>query len=450
MMTFYEGVFYFFIYSILGWLAEVLFEKVTTDHFVNKGFLNGPICPIYGFGALLFLLCLRPFQGNFLLVFFFSFVLATFLEYITDYVLEHLFHKRWWDYRDYAFNLNGRVCLLFSLFWGCGGVIILYFIHPIVMKTVSHISEDVGIIFLICLIVLFLLDLVITVIAMVKLSNMIDELVILPIKVKAELVKAYKAAIGKLSSIQKRILNAFPDLTTLTDTIVLQELRKYLKKEQKKVIEPTEHPVFLKVYHLLCFFVFGSLLGFVFENIVCFIQYGTFYSRKGLIYGPFVPIYGGGLVLFILFFGNAKSNSKLFWGGMLVGGTFEYLCSLVQEYAFGTRSWYYTKNFLNFAGRTSPFHMAIWGFLTFLFMKVFYKTIVNWFNMIKTKWKKFIVVVIVLFMGFDISISWIAAVREKDRHYGIAPRNSFEIWLDKTYPDERMDRIFSNKWWADQ
>ncbi len=448
MMSFYEGVFYLFIYSVLGWTAEVLYEKVTTDRFINKGFLNGPLCPIYGFGAVFFLICLKPFQGHFLLVFLFSFLIATFLEYIASFILEYLFHKRWWDYRDYAFNLNGRVCLLFSSFWGVGGVLILYFIHPIVMKAVSNIPQHVGIVFLCCVAFFILLDLFMTMKATLKLSHIIDELVIKTAEVKKEAGSIYKTYASRLGTMQRRILQAFPDFTTLVDSEVLSEIRKYLIKEKKKPVVPKESKSFLTLYHLLCFFVLGSFVGFIFENIVCFIQYGTFYSRKGLIYGPFVPIYGGGLVLFILFFGNAKSNSKLFWGGMMVGGAFEYICSLVQEYVFGTRSWYYTKNFLNFAGRTSPFHMTLWGCLTFLFMKVFYKSIVDLLNKVKTNWKHVLVVLILVFMGFDIGISWVASVRQKDRHYGIAPCNAFEVWLDKTYPDERLDRIFSNKWWA--
>ena len=134
--SFPELLLLFFIYAFLGWCAEVAFAACKHGRFVNRGFLNGPLCPIYGFGLLIVVLFLRPVQENLPLLFLGSFLLTTLLELITGVVLEKLFHTRWWDYSGMPLNIGGYVCLLFSLIWGAACVLILKWVHaPIYMLT---------------------------------------------------------------------------------------------------------------------------------------------------------------------------------------------------------------------------------------------------------------------------------------------------------------------------
>ena len=116
----YQLLWYFFIYAVLGWCVEVIFCTATTGQWVNRGFLNGPLCPIYGFGMVIVLLCLTPLQGSLPLLFLGSFLLTSALELVTGFVLKKAFHTTWWDYSDQPFNLGGYVCLGFSLAWGLG------------------------------------------------------------------------------------------------------------------------------------------------------------------------------------------------------------------------------------------------------------------------------------------------------------------------------------------
>ena len=113
----YYLLWFFFIYAFLGWCTEVCFVALKTGTFVNRGFLNGPVCPIYGFGALVVLTALEPLRDHLLLLFLGSMALTSLLEYLTGLLLEKLFYQRWWDYSDEPFNVGGYICLRFSLIY---------------------------------------------------------------------------------------------------------------------------------------------------------------------------------------------------------------------------------------------------------------------------------------------------------------------------------------------
>ncbi len=129
-----EWLWYFFAYAFLGWCAEVVFAALKNGRFVNRGFLNGPVCPIYGFGLVAVLWCLEPIRDNLLLLYLGSVVLTTVLELATGYLMEKLFHQRWWDYSKMPLNIGGYVCLLFSLVWGVACVLIVDVLHPAVAR----------------------------------------------------------------------------------------------------------------------------------------------------------------------------------------------------------------------------------------------------------------------------------------------------------------------------
>lgn len=140
----YSYIWYFLIYSCLGWCAEVAFAAVKTGKFINRGFLNGPVCPIYGFGVCLVVFCLTPVADNILFLFLGSVVLTSAIEYFTGYVLEKVYHQHWWDYSKRPFNFRGYICLQFSLLWGVACVLILKLLHPAVYKLVAWIPGLLG------------------------------------------------------------------------------------------------------------------------------------------------------------------------------------------------------------------------------------------------------------------------------------------------------------------
>ena len=134
----------FIIFSFIGWVSEVLYVGIFFEHkFVNRGFLHGPLCPIYGFGGLSILLLPSFLYKTWIPLFFTSMIFGSLVEYVSSWILEKLFHTRWWDYSHYKFNIRGRVCLLNSLLFGVLGLVIIHFIQPYVMKFLSLFSNFV-------------------------------------------------------------------------------------------------------------------------------------------------------------------------------------------------------------------------------------------------------------------------------------------------------------------
>ena len=130
---------YFILYSFLGWCCETVYCSVIQRRWVNRGFLNGPLCPVYGFGALLVLFLLRDVRHSFTALFLSGMVVTSVLEYLTSYILEKLFHMHWWDHSHMRFNLNGRVCLLNSCEFGLLSVFVVMVLHPAVAGLVGKV-----------------------------------------------------------------------------------------------------------------------------------------------------------------------------------------------------------------------------------------------------------------------------------------------------------------------
>lgn len=148
----------FIIYSFLGWCMEMVVCYFATRKWVNRGFLIGPICPIYGWGCLLIILLLKRYLDDPLVLFVMSMVLCSLLEYYTSYLMEKLFKARWWDYSHKKYNINGRICLDNILAFGILGLLMMYFINPFVAKMLGFVSTKVLNIVAIVTFVIFLVD----------------------------------------------------------------------------------------------------------------------------------------------------------------------------------------------------------------------------------------------------------------------------------------------------
>lgn len=197
-MTVYKVLWYFMIYSVLGWMIEVSFHAVTMGKVVNRGFLNGPLCPVYGCGVIMVLSVLNILGSLFgvetdlektstLLLFFVGMIFATLIELIAGFLLDKLFHARWWDYRDRKFNLNGYICLGFSIIWGLAIAFVLRVVQPSFDRIIDMIPVLAGEIMLGIMYLIFAFDLVITVMTILKLNRQLEQM------------KNMEAAILKLS-----------------------------------------------------------------------------------------------------------------------------------------------------------------------------------------------------------------------------------------------------------
>lgn len=186
----YQAVWIFIIYAFLGWCSEVAFAAVNKGKFVNRGFLNGPVCPIYGVGMLIVVLCLWNLRDRPLLLFLGSALLTTALEFVTGFVLERFFHDKWWDYSDMPFNIKGYVCLKFTILWGLAASFIIGAIHRFIYMLIEKTPFILGVILLAVFSAAFIADFTVTLTALVKLPK--------KLKAMAEAERALRAVSDKI------------------------------------------------------------------------------------------------------------------------------------------------------------------------------------------------------------------------------------------------------------
>ena len=175
-MRIYSLLLYFLIYSFLGWCTEVAYATVKERRFVNRGFLNGPWCPIYGVGVSAVVTLLDGFRDSLLLLYLSSLVLVTLIEGMTGVIMDKIFHHKWWDYTGLPLNIGGYVCLPFSIAWGAACVVIVKGIHPLIERLVGFLPEAAGAALLCVLTVCLAADVAVTTAGILKLNRRLDML----------------------------------------------------------------------------------------------------------------------------------------------------------------------------------------------------------------------------------------------------------------------------------
>lgn len=198
-------------------------------------------------------------------------------------------------------------------------------------------------------------------------------------------------------------------------------------------------------YKAIWIFVIGCFIGCIWEMGLHYVKTGCIVSRSGLIYGLLTPVYGAGAILYMYTVGHFQKTLKIFSYSMIIGGSCEWLCSYLQELIFGTISWNYSSYFFNIGGRTSLFHATMWGLVGVLFVKILLPVFSYLIEQIPNQIGKVLTWGLLVFLIFDIFISFSASYRQTQRLNQIPAENKFQTFLDKTYPDERMNKIYSNK-----
>ena len=216
--------------------------------------------------------------------------------------------------------------------------------------------------------------------------------------------------------------------------------------EELSVVVKEKNRIFQKIVKIFWIFIIGSILGYIIEMIVGLVQNGHFVSRQGLLIGPFIQVYGIGLVVYYLIISRLKNKRsiRIFIISMILGGTIEYLFSFFQEKLFGTISWDYCNLPFNFDGRTSLLHCLYWGVGGVIFVKYILPHLNKLDNLYK--YKSFIIITILLmvFLVFDIVMSSLAGIRQLERRSNIPPEGSIDVFFDIHYPDSKLKTIYSN------
>ena len=254
---------YFIIYSIAGWILESVYRSYREKKIINTGFLNGPLCPIYGIGAIIMFLFLRQFSNNIIILFTVSLIGMSLWEYLVGYLLEKIFKTKYWDYSDHKINIKGRVCLSNSICWGILGVFLVKYIHPFIKNIVLKIDNSILKYIIIVIAVLTLIDAIISIVKVKNIKSTLERVEKLNKEIKEKLkeIKGMKKDTDTSKSIENiqklvnklkrkrnrtiihlyrnvnRLKKAFPTINTKEITEVLSkkmDIKKLKKKEKNK------------------------------------------------------------------------------------------------------------------------------------------------------------------------------------------------------------------------
>ena len=223
---FFEYVCWIFFYSVGGWIYESILCSVSEKRWINRGFLNGPYCPVYGFGAVLNILVLDGIS-NIFIQFYLSAVTACILEYFTSWLMEKLFQARWWDYSGHRFNLNGRISLAGAVVFGILSVLLIRVIHPDVERLTEAVPNKAIIAVALALIFIAAIDCTVTVIHVLGFNRKLRlaEIRLQITEIKIQLAEI-RSMITKLNFQELRLLRAFPKLKSILYDDALQLIKE--------------------------------------------------------------------------------------------------------------------------------------------------------------------------------------------------------------------------------
>lgn len=423
----YQLLWYFLIYSFVGWCLEIVYAAVRKKRFLNRGILNGPLCPVYGLGMVFSLIFFRTLKGNFIFLAIGCGAIATVLEFFTGIMLEKLFKKKWWDYSDYKYNLGGYVCLLFSLVWGVTAALAMEFLQPLISTVLGWIPVFLGQIALIAAFVIVGID-VISVMGIIfevqKYNEQVEDL--------AESMNQISNRLGRaiFLYIERRMTRAHPPVTA----------EKSAESEEKGRV--FAHGC--SFHKLVWLFFIGAFIGDLIETVFCRFSMGRWMSRSSVVYGPFSIVWGLGVAVLtvMLYRYKDKKISFIFLFGTVMGGAYEYICSVFTEIVFGTVFWDYSKIPLNLGGRINLLFCFFWGIAAILWIKFAYPKISGLIERVPKRIGKILSFCMIVFMIFNMAVSAAALDRYTHRYLGQKPANQIEKLLDQQFPDERMEKIY--------
>lgn len=449
---------YFVIFSFFGWVASSFRSLLLEKKFSNNGFLTSPFCPMYGFSAVICYTALKPFENSKLILFIGSTLILSALMVVVGVLVEKTLKLKPWDFSSSKFSIGNYITFPYALFLGLLGMLLVGLIIPVLRTAVEAIPFWVSLILVLCFCGIIVIDYVFSMITTIRLLRRIAKL-----KNSSELMDkgATEVEIQELEEnynrlfteniLRKRLAHAYPDLTHMAyvkqinakiEEINQDNMKEYTQTFESKDDKPFAYGFcFTKLFYL---FVIGSFIGTILETIWAFCVDGHFEMRVGMVYGPFIPVYGGGACfLTAALYKLYKLNDTLvFVISAFVGAGFEYFCSWLQEQMFGTVSWDYSDTPFNLDGRTNLMYALIWGFLGLVWVRYLYPWTAKLIEKIPKRAGAIITTFLIVFMAFNGFMSVTATARWTQRTEGVPASNSFEEYLDEKFDNEKMEFLF--------
>lgn len=444
--TLYQLSWFFLIYSFAGWWIGTAAAAVREKKFVDVGFLYGPWCPAYGFGALAFALFLPELRDSLFFLFLGGVILSAATAFLTGFVLERIFHRKWWDYSRRRFQFEGYVSLPYSVIWGAAAAACILLLNPLLADLLGLIPKSVGRIALIVLSVVFALDVFGSSISILSLHFRLKQAGLELVEEVSENLQKTADQLGEgvTGWVQKKMARAYPHLAARELLKAQMEARKAqeLARERAGVFA-----VGCCFYKLVCLFFLGAFLGDITETIFCYVTAGELMSRSSVVYGPFSIVWGLGCAILtaVLYKYKDRSDHFIFLFGTVLGGAYEYVCSVFTELVFGTVFWDYSAIPFNLGGRINLLYCFFWGIAAVVWLKVLYPLFSRWIEKIPKKFGVPVTWILIVFMAFNILISGMALARYTERHTAPQPPDTaVSRFLDDRFPDQRMERIYPN------
>lgn len=449
---------YFVIFSFCGWLINGIRTLFEEKRFYNKGFLASPFCPSYGVGAVICYVALNRFQYNKFILFFGSCVILSLVVILIGFFTEKVLGFKPWDFSKMKLNIGSYITLPYTLLLGIMGTILVGLLIPVLNSVIELIPFLVSLIVVLSICLLILIDYVFAIITTLRLQHRIEKLNgvsnLLGSDVPQEKIDELESNYNKLFTeniLRRRLVSAFPELKNTAyvkqiaaklDEIKTDNMKEYTQVYENKDEEPFAFGFcFTKLFYL---FLFGSMLGTLFETIWALFAEGHFEVRVGMVYGPFIPVYGGGACFLtaVLYKLYKLSDTLIFVISAVVGAGFEYFCSWFQETLFGTVSWDYSNTAFNLDGRTNLMYALIWGFLGLVWVRYLYPWASMLIEKIPKKAGSIITTFLIVFMLINTFMSVSATYRWTQRTEGVPASNSFDRYLDKHFDDDKMNFLF--------
>lgn len=421
-----ELILLLFGYSFLGWIAETSVATIKNKTYVNRGFVAGPFCFIYGMAEVTLTVFLQDLRNSGMFLFLGSMIIATVIEWFAGKILERMKYVKWWDYSHKKFNLDGYVCLQYSLLWGALGFLTVKYANDLIVGLFRMLPDIVKLPLMWLLIAVGGVDLLGNALIMYHIEEKVPQLFRWNCRLREWTLRFGAKVAG---TVNYRINRVYPNTAEQ-------------KKETVAAVEE-DHCGIDKLFWLL---VIGAFLGDIVETLFCRLTAGVWMSRSSLVWGPFSIVWGLAIALAtaLLHRDRNKSDSYLFLLGTFLGGAYEYICSVFTEIVFGKVFWDYSALPFNLGGRINLLYCFFWGIAAVVWIKGLYPKMSGLVDWVMKKTGKWLTRLLVVFMAVNVIVSVAALARYDARGKGVPAEQSWEQLLDERFDDGRMERIYPN------
>ena len=428
--TYWQLIAFLLFYGILGWCLETAYAALKQRRFVNRGFFSLPICPQYGVMMDILIIALPTLQGHLILQFLMTLTVVSVVDYLSGALAKRIWRKKFWAYeRNTLFGGEVKGSALAAA-KAVAVLVVALLLHPFVFLAVE-------------LIPVFVLRFICTAALLVLLADFLTILFVIRRSARKDTLEEARKEFSKeqfsrqdrlggriYRAVWKRLERAYPGMERMEGT------------DGGKLVFARG----VCLDKLFWVFIICAFLGDLIETLYCRVTGGVWMSRSSVIYGWFSIVWGAGAALLTVVLQRLakKDDRYVFLAGAVLGGVYEYMCSVFTEVFLGTTFWDYSWMPFNIGGRTNLLYCIFWGLLSVVWVKICYPVISGWIEKLPPLKAKAATWALILLMCCDALLSAAVMIRYVDRKAGGKADNAMEIFLDANYPDEMVERVWPN------